>query len=380
MKFLHIAILGRNIQPPWNEAVKNMAFELASQLAGLGHKVHLVTTQGIGMLSGDNILVHSLPPKGFWQSAIKTLLKLESDHELDLVHLQNLIIHRSFAPFVGLFRRHSRVPLVAYCCQLPRLSFPVWVEVLKKDPSEALFNKLGMLAPSLITEWTTRTIDKTIASSRFIRDQLARSRPNRSIDIIPPFFNTERLKLAQKSPKVGSDSLKVLYLGSHKVLRGEEDFLLMLALLREEFRDLEGIAVTTQPIPSRIRRLIVTHSLDRAVKFLSRSVDLDIPSLIKSVDLYAFTGLSPIGSIDPPLSIIESLILGTPVVSYNTGGIAEILGEDRLVKYGDYVSMANTARRFLDGKLKDEPRPDLLARFSSQRAAKLFESVYETLV
>jgi len=43
-----IAILGRNVRPPWNEAVKNMAYELGYQLAALGHNVHLITTNSDG--------------------------------------------------------------------------------------------------------------------------------------------------------------------------------------------------------------------------------------------------------------------------------------------------------------------------------------------
>ena len=236
-----------------------------------------------------------------------------------------------------------------------------------------------MLAPSLATEWTIRTIDKTIASSEYICNELARARPGRTVEVIPPFFNTDRLRSSLKTLKTRFGGFRVLYLGSHKVLRGEEDFLLVLALLRKEYPELEGIAVTTYPIPSRIRRLVEAHDLSGAVKFLSREVDLDVPSLIKSVDLYVFTGLSPIGSIDPPLSVIESLILGTPVVAYNTGGISELLSENNLVRYGDYISMARAARKFLDGGLKREPRTDLLSQFSSQRAVRLFEDVYRRL-
>ncbi len=356
-----------------------MAFELARQLAHKGHKVHIITNKSNRPIPEPGLTIHHLPARGFWQAAVRSLLELESVGDLDVIHIQNLVIHRAFAPFMGVLRRRCRLPVVAYCCQIPGLAFSSWVDVLKKDPSEAVFNKLGMLAPSFATQWTIRTIDKTIASTKFIKNELSSAHPLREIGIIPPFFNDDRLRQSLKVSSGKSPNRQVLYLGSHKVLRGEDDFLSMLGLLRKQYPDLQGIAVTTDPIPRRIRRLIRTQNLNGAVRFLSRGVDIDVPSLMTSVNLYAFTGLSPIGSIDPPLSVIESLILGTPVVSYDTGGISEILDQDNLVPYRDYVSLARRASKFLDGEEGVRPRPDLLSRFSSDRASARFEEAYQEL-
>src|SRR6266571_6555259 len=115
---MQVAILGRNIQPPWNEAVKNMGYELARQLCNLGHDVHLITDGRIPSGYDDRVRTHILSQRGFWRSAVKTILKLESDGLLDLVHVHNLVIHRSFSPFLGVLRKRSRLPIVAYCCQL----------------------------------------------------------------------------------------------------------------------------------------------------------------------------------------------------------------------------------------------------------------------
>jgi glycosyltransferase involved in cell wall biosynthesis len=102
--------------------------------------------------------------------------------------------------------------------------------------------------------------------------------------------------------------------------------------------------------------------------------------LIESSDLYMFTGLSPVGSIDPPLTIIESLILGTPVVSYDTGGIGEVLNGNNLVPYHDSTSLAKTASEILHDHSSKEPRPDLLTTYGSETAAKRFEQIYQGLL
>jgi len=377
---MRIAILGRDVHPPWNEAVKNMAYELARQLTRLGHSVLLITTEREGTTMDDGVKLRTLPRPGFGKTAVKTILEMEEAGELDIVHLQNMIIHRNLAPALWSLSRKSELPIVAYCCQLPTLSLSNWLHVFRKDPKEALSTKLGMLAPAFITSWTIRRIGLVVASSRFIKRKLAASRPNREIEVVPPFLRNERVALQATSVRKSHEHPQILYLGNHKALRGEEDFLRMLSLVKRELPEVRGVAVTTYPLPSRVPALLNSLSLEGSVEFLSRNVDLDIPGLIRSSDLYVFTGQSPAGSIDPPLSIIESLILGTPVLSYDTGGIGEVLDQNSLVGYEDYTSLAELACKVLRRNGANNPRPELLSTYGSEAAAKRFEEIYHGLI
>ncbi len=377
---MRIAILGRDVHPPWNEAVKNMAYELARQLTRLGHSVLLITTEREGTTMDDGVKLRTLPRPGFGKAAVKTILEMEEAGELDIVHLQNMIIHRNLAPALWSLSRKSELPIVAYCCQLPTLSLSNWLHVFRKDPKEALSTKLGMLAPAFITSWTIRRISLVVASSRFIKRKLAASRPNREIEVVPPFLRNERVALQATSVRKSHEHPQILYLGNHKALRGEEDFLRMLSLVKRELPEVRGVAVTTYPLPSRVSALLNSLSLEGSVEFLSRNVDLDIPGLIRSSDLYVFTGQSPAGSIDPPLSIIESLILGTPVLSYDTGGIGEVLDQNSLVGYEDYTSLAELACKVLRRNGANNPRPELLSTYGSEAAAKRFEEIYQGLI
>jgi len=328
----------------------------------------------------DGVKLRTLPRPGFGKAAVKTILEMEEAGELDIVHLQNMIIHRNLAPALWSLSRKSELPIVAYCCQLPTLSLSNWLHVFRKDPKEALSTKLGMLAPAFITSWTIRRISLVVASSRFIKRKLAASRPNREIEVVPPFLRNERVALQATSVRKSHEHPQILYLGNHKALRGEEDFLRMLSLVKRELPEVRGVAVTTYPLPSRVPALLNSLSLEGSVEFLSRNVDLDIPGLIRSSDLYVFTGQSPAGSIDPPLSIIESLILGTPVLSYDTGGIGEVLDQNSLVGYEDYTSLAELACKVLRRNGANNPRPELLSTYGSEAAAKRFEEIYHGLI
>ncbi len=376
---MQIAILGRSVQPPWNEAVKNMAYELSRQLVIMGHTVRLITTGGDRVTNEDGIELYPLPPGRFGREALRTLLELEKTGEIDLIHFQNLIIHRTLAPTLWRLTRKSKLPVVAYCCQLPSLSASHWLRVLKTDPWEAMSTKLGMLAPAGATNWALRKVSQIIASSKFVKGRLEASKPGREIQVVPPFVRTDWLTTKAKTHLGEEERPKILYLGSHKALRGEEDFLRMLGLVKQEIQNAEGIAITTFPIPERINALIKKLGLANSVKFLSRNIDLDIPGLIQSSNLYVSTALSPIGTIDPPLTLIEAMILGTPVLAYNTGGIGEILDEEQLVKFKDYRGLAKLAIESMKRNEPRRPRPELLSTFGSQSAANRFEEIYQSL-
>ena len=376
---MQIAILGRNVQPPWNEAVKNMAYELSRQLVTMGHTVRLITTSGDRMTNTDGIELYPLPSGRFGKTAFRTLLNLEKDRDIDLIHIQNLIIHRALAPTLWRLTRKSKLPIVAYCCQLPSLSAYHWLQVLRKDPWEAMSTKLGMLAPAGATNWALRKVSQIVASSQFVKSKLSTSKPSREIQVVPPFVRTDWLTAGAKTAGAEKGRPSILYLGSHKALRGEEDFLRMLSIIKQEIGTVQGIAVTTFPIPERINTLLKRLGLTNSVKFLSRNVDLDVPALIRSSSLYVSTALSPIGAIDPPLTLIEAMILGTPVLAYDTGGIGEILDEDRLVKFSDYNGLAKLAIESLKRNESTGPRPELLSTFGSKPAAEHFEEIYQSL-
>lgn len=377
---MQIAILGRNIRPPWNEAVKNMAYELARRLSLHGHDVHLISNDSKEIPEQTRLYIHSVPTTSFVAGAKEKVTQLNAAGKIDLIHIQNLLIHRSLAGLVESFKKSTRLPIVSYCCQLPALSISEWLKVARKDPREAFSSKLGMLAPDFVTKSAMKNIDMTLTSSHYIQKHLSKPENQDRDKVIHPFVSADQINLPRTSIPTKGRKLQVLYVGSHKVLRGEDDFLRITARLRHKTPTLKARAVTNYPIPGRIKRLVEKLELGETVEFLPREVQLNMQELMQESDLYVFTGLPPVGAIDPPLTIIESQIFGTPVLSYDAAGISEVLGPENLVRYGDVKALADLARDVLEKPASREPRPDLLQRYGSEKAAKQFEGFYEKLV
>ena len=374
---MQIAIIGRDIRPPWNEAVKNMAYEFARELCTLGHRVHLISNGTEKIETIPNLQLHSVHRSNFNRDIIDTVRRLESSGQIDLLHIQNLIVHRSLAGLVKSLKRETKAPVVAYCCQLPTLSVSNWLRVLKKDPREAFSSKLGMLAPQFLTRSAMEQIDMVISSSRYIQRHLDQIQDEKRV--VHPFVNATNLRPHMVARDQRPGQKRLLYLGNHRVLRGEDDFLRMFAVLKKDIPDVKATLVTTIPIPNRIRRIVDRLRIAGTIEFLPRNVQLNVLGLIEASDLFVFTGLPPVGSIDPPLTLIESLIIGTPVVSYDAGGISEIIHSDNLVKYGDIDSLAQAAHKQIQSTTVKKPRPDLLQTFSSENATSRLVELYEGL-
>jgi glycosyltransferase involved in cell wall biosynthesis len=374
---MQIAIVGRDIRPPWNEAVKNMAYELARELCVVGHNVHLISNGIENIETVPNLQLHSVDRSSFNRDVVDIVRRLESSRQIDILHVQNLIVHRSLAGLVKSLKIETKAPVVAYCCQLPTLSVSNWLRVLKKDPREAFSSKLGMLAPQFLTRSAMESIDMVISSSKYIQKHLDKAQDQKRV--VHPFVNALSLRPHMLQRTSTSAPKRLLYLGNHRVLRGEDDFLRMFAHLKKEIPDVRATLVTTIPIPKRIRRLVGRLGIAGAIEFLPRNVQLDVLGLIEASDLFVFTGLPPVGSIDPPLTLIESIIIGTPVASYDAAGINEVVDSNNLVKYGDIRSLAEVALKQLQSDLTRRPRPDLLEKFSSQNATSRFVGLYQSL-
>jgi glycosyltransferase involved in cell wall biosynthesis len=240
-----------------------------------------------------------------------------------------------------------------------------------------------MLVPSFQTTSAIKNVDITVASSYYLLHHLLGNTAIHNGDsrVVYPFIMEDRLERVVSNYNIQNSAIPtVLYLGSHRVLRGEDDFLKMIGNVKKNIPNVQATLVTPDPIPSRIKRLINRYELTDALKFLPRGVQLDLADLMVKSQVYVFTGLPPVGAIDPPLTIIEALIMGTPVVSYNAGGISEILAEENLVNYGDVEELTNQVKTILEGSSVKHPRPGLLERYGSENATRNFEKFYNELV
>ncbi|MHC4517777.1 MAG: glycosyltransferase [Planctomycetota bacterium] len=111
----------------------------------------------------------------------------------------------------------------------------------------------------------------------------------------------------------------------------------------------------------------------------------DIPALLACADCFVMSSIAE----GMPLSIMEAMAAGLPVISTDVGGVAELLGKGRygrLVPSRDAVTLADAMLEMLAMEqaavdaLTIRARNRIIENHSHQRIVKQLEQVYERLV
>jgi glycosyltransferase involved in cell wall biosynthesis len=116
------------------------------------------------------------------------------------------------------------------------------------------------------------------------------------------------------------------------------------------------------PERAALERLAAELGLHGAVHFAGRIDNADIGPLYASADVM----LNPSTADNMPISILEALASGVPVVSTAAGGIPDLVEDGRtalLVPVGDDAAMADAAQRVLT-------EPELAAQLREAGAAE----------
>ena len=109
----------------------------------------------------------------------------------------------------------------------------------------------------------------------------------------------------------------------------------------------------------------------------------DMASFYSALDLFVLSSLSE----GMPLSVIEAMASGVPVVATRTGGVEDVVtqGAGRLVPPGDSESMAACIRDVLlypeeSRNLAHKARLNVRERFSLEEMIRKTEEVYEEVL
>lgn len=171
--------------------------------------------------------------------------------------------------------------------------------------------------------------------------------------IVPNIVNLERFVPAEP----GAAAPHILVARNLEKLYDNASALRAFALIRQQHPNARMTIAGSGPERDTLKSLARELGVADAVNFAGRVENSEMPALYRTVTI----ALNPSLADNMPISILEALASGVPVVSTNVGGVPFLVEHDKtalLVPPGDYKAMAEACLRLL-------AEPELAARLGA---------------
>lgn len=355
---MRIAILVGGLPPIYNGGTEISTIKIAEYAAKAGHDVHVIAADGsnegqvLYKQLEDNFEIHrvkTIPPHYahaifFIPDAIRTLHKIKPD----LVHSQAIYV----CPSAFIYKQMTGTPYLLYERGGIYRNYFMCIRVRK-----LLFS--GAMRVIAQTEHQKIEILKYV---------------NRDVEVIPNGINVElfnRIDKKEARTKLGfpQDKKIVMSVGRCRVEKNLANFVKVANL---KIKDALFVLVGDGDQLKYLKHL----ALNGNVRFVGNVNNNDVPLYMACADVLVNTSLSE----GFPVSILEGLACGLPIVAPDICGIPEIIKNGingLLTKPNDYLSTAKAIENLLNA---DDSVINFISKSNKEKArGYTWESVIKKL-
>lgn len=377
MTGLSVCFLGYQLHPPWTEGTKVLTRDFMRALADSGAQVSGVSTIGPKDLRANDLDIRYVSRTGAAAVAERlgfspTTTDLPKLGRLALVLRRQVdrngadVVHAGFAShtiFSAICSIPPQVPFVAQT--FGRVENQPWLRRLR----------------------TPRRVDAYVTCSYGDVNRLGElGVPNEHVHRVPP-----RVEVTEGSSATGRDLLEldpesfaVGYIGHVKSDRLPEAFLSHLDAFAAD-SDTDAVIVTKERAGRCLRSFVNVSVVERS---LSSQEKADVYSAIDAwVFPYDFNDPSRPPVIDPPLTLLEAMGAGRPVVAASTLSIPEYVREGEtglLHPPGDHEQAIDHLEALRSGQIEataigKAARRQVARSFDSDTVAQALRDVYDSV-
>jgi len=390
MSSMKICMVSQEINPPWIEGGSKSIFYISKRLVKAGYDVHIVTNQPYNADNENNHENGEIEGVIFHRG--KMLFKVPptiSDKALFL-HLNR---HISIA--IKLFRvlKKNKFDILHGYSFSPLLAVETIIgKKLFNITSIHTFNGDSYENSSMSTVYLKhlKKLDNIVAVTESRYNQLVDKIDKDKLVYIPNGVDTNELNPHAKSnireELVILDKPLILYIGHLSKKKGVEYLIKSAPLVLEKFPKAKfliawsGVGDQMRELKGLINKLNLNNS------FIFTGKRDDLAGVYATSDLFVLPLISEKQTLGYPLTILEALSCGVPVISTDFPNICEIIKNGVngfVVEPKDYVGLAQKINTILgETKLRnamgEKGRQMILNNFSLERTLNRYVELYES--
>ncbi|MCX6649249.1 MAG: N-acetyl-alpha-D-glucosaminyl L-malate synthase BshA [Candidatus Bathyarchaeota archaeon] len=351
-----------------------LATRLGVEFAKRDHEVHFITYERPFAVQGidqENVHIHLVnvleyplfkyPP--YTVALGSEMARVSQQEKLDVLNVHYSIPHATAA---FLAREITGVPYVVTLHGSD-------VTILGSDPSYHIVNNHSVEKADAVT-----------AVSEFMqREAYERLGIEREVKVIPNFVDTQVFAPAQ-CEAVEADCNEcggIIHVSNFRPVKRVADLVYAMAIVTKEEPKAKLTLVGDGPDRHGVEKLIDRLDLHRNVTLTGfRS---DIPNLMRCADI----GVLCSETESAPLTLLEGMSTGLPMVSTKVGGVLEIIDDGKnglLVPPKNPEELAQAILRLykdqrLRGRLGERARKTVLKRYTAEKVVNQYLKIFEAV-
>ncbi len=351
-----------------------LATRLGVEFAKRSHDVHFITYERPFAVQGidqENVHIHLVnvleyplfkyPP--YTVALGSEMARVSREEKLDVLNVHYAIPHATAA---YLAREITGVPYVVTLHGSD-------VTILGSDPSYQIVNNHSVEKANAVT-----------AVSKFIQmEAYERLGIEREVKVIPNFVDTQAFSpaLCEASETNSSECGGIIHVSNFRPVKRVPDLVYAMAIVTKEEPNAKLTLVGDGPDRHGVEKLIEDLKLHRNVTLTGfRS---DIPNLMRCSDI----GVLCSETESAPLTLLEGMSTGLPMVATKVGGVLEIVedGKNGLIvppKYPEELAQA-ILRLYRDQKLRkrlgEKARKTVLERYTAEKVVNQYIETFDAI-
>ena len=401
---MRILMVGLDLNPPWVEGTRNTVRLISQNLIKDNHDVYALTkgsddqlniefVEGIkyhrinighstNYLSGSFVFLAKLPIK---------LIKVIKDEEIDIIHGHS--VYPVFGIVLGICSKITGVKSVFTILSSPSnkkdkaLHYPKIMSISNFSKNNLITKILAFFTDVLVV--TSNAAKRSLASIGVSENKVEYIPVGINLTVFEPLNKTNEIKTKLNIPL---DKKIILFAGDITPWKGLDIFLKSVNNISNIYKNILCIIMTKNIYKyekerrEEIDELIKLNDIEKYI-YIIGPYD-NIQEIYGISDIVVFPYVTLFSVMDTPLSLLEAMAMGKPVIASNVGSVGEVISpleNGLLLEPNNEFELAETVINLLENpilckNLSDNARNSIIKNYNIKIISFKLEKLYKRLI